>query len=153
MSNIWLLISGLVFLFQPGSAPPATGNLFSPAEQAQLEKASNVEGRIKVYTAASKRIQHSLETAVGKDNFETVPDDLKLWTALLSKSLEDIEANLQTKKKSRALINYEIQVRKSISQTESFKIRAPIEQQDLFESCLSDAAKVRKKFVDILFRH
>jgi hypothetical protein len=151
MLNFWLLISA--FLLQPGSAPSAPADLFIPAEQAQLAKASNVEGRIKAYTAASKRMQHNLEIAVGVDNFETVPEDLKLWTALLSKSLDDIEANLQTKKKSRALINYEIQLRKSISQTESYKIKAPVEQQDLFESVLSDAQKVRKKLVEILFRH
>jgi hypothetical protein len=126
-------------------------DFFTPSEKAQLEKADNVEQRIKVYDDASRRLQQSLEAAITKEDFQTVPDTLRLWVSLLAKSLEDIESNLKAKKKSRALINYEIQVRKSIARTESLKIRAPVDQQDIFDACLAEAEKVRKRFVEILF--
>jgi hypothetical protein len=129
------------------------GDIFLPSEKAQIEQADTVERRIKVYEAASKRIHQSLEAAIVKDDFHDVPDNLQLWTSLLAKSLEDIEANLKAKKKSRALIRYEIQIRKSISRTESLKIRAPVDQQDIFNSCIAQAERVRKRFVEILFRH
>ena len=95
---------------------------------------------------ASRRLQESIEAAAAKDDFQTVSENLKLWTALLSKSLKDIEPNLKAKKKSRALISYEIQVRKSIADTGNIKIKAPVDQQDLFDSCISQAEAVRGKF-------
>lgn len=143
----------LAFFFQAGDVPPVAGEVFNSAEKAQLENATNIEQRIKVYTAASRRIQQTLEASVDKEDFRTVPENLTLWIALLSKSLEDIEANLKSKKKSGALIKYEIQLRKSITNTTSLKIRAPVDQQDLFDSCISQAETVRRKFVAILFLH
>ncbi len=151
--SIWTFALLLAFFFQAGNIPLATGDVFNPAEKAQIENASNVEQRIKVYESASRRLQQTLETAVAKDEFQLVPENLKLWITLLSKSLEDIEGNLKSKKKSTALKKYEIQVRKSIVNTTSLKIKAPIDQQDLFDSCLAEAEKVRKKFVEILFQH
>jgi hypothetical protein len=141
----------LLLSIQAGNAVPVPGEVLSPPEKARMAKATNIEGRIKIYEAASKRIQQTLQMAVAKENFGTVPDDLKLWTSLLSKSLEDIQANLKTNKRSRALIKYEIQVRKSIANTESFKIKAPVDMQDDFDACLSQVKAVRKNFVSILF--
>ncbi len=152
--SIWLFALVLAFSLQAGEVPPpASINIFSPAEKAQIESANNVERRIRVYESASRRIQQTLEAASAKDDFQAVPENLKLWTALLSKSLEDIEINLNEKKKSRALISYEIHVRKSIANTENLKIKAPVDQQDLFDSCISQAEAVHKKFVEILFQH
>jgi hypothetical protein len=153
MSILWLLTPLLASLLQAGAEAPINGEIFNSTEKAQMAKAADIEQRIKVYEAASKRIQQSLETAVSKDDFQSVPDNLKLWTALLSKSLEDIEANLKTKKKSKALKNYEIQLRKSIGNTGNYKIRAPVEQQDIFDSSLAQAETIRKRFVEIFFRH
>jgi len=148
---IWPFALLLAFFFQAGDVPPVAGEVFNSAEKAQLENAKNIEQRIKVYTATSRRIQQTLETSVDKEDFRTVPENLTLWIALLSKSLEDVEANLKSKKKSGALIKYEIQLRKSITNTTSLKIRAPVDQQDLFDSCISQAETVRRKFVAILF--
>ena len=145
------LILVLGMLIQAGGVPGAAGDIFSASEKAQMEKANSAERRIKVYEGASKRLQQALHEAVMKEEFGTVPDTLKLWTALLARSLEDIEANLKSKKKPRSLINYEIQVRKAISSTQSLKIRAPIDQQDAFDSCLSRAEAIRKQLVEILF--
>jgi hypothetical protein len=138
-------------LVQAGGVVSA-GDIFSPAEKAQMEKANSIERRIKVYLAASKRIQQALQTAVLKEEFGSVPDELKQWTLLLAKSLEDIEANLKSQKRSRSLISYEIQVRKAIADTQGLKIRAPMDQQDAFDSCLDQAETIRKKFVEILFK-
>lgn len=153
MPIICLLAFVSALLLQGTGSPSIEDDIFLPRERVQLEKAENVERRIKVYEAASKRIQKTLEAAVTKEKFQVVPNTLRLWMTLLSTSLEDIEANLRTKKKSRALINYEIQVRKSIARTESLKIHAPVDQQDIFDSCISEAETVRKQFIEILFRH
>jgi hypothetical protein len=151
----YLCLFGLTFalFLQISRTLPASENIFLPNEKSQLEKAQNVDQRIKVYDAASKRLQQELEAAVDKEEFIKVPDKLRLWVSALTKSLEDIDANLKAKKKPRALINYEIQLRKSITRTESLKIRAPVDQQDVFDSSLAEAEKVRKQFVEILFRH
>ena len=81
-----------------------------------------------------------------------MPDALKLWVALLSGSLEDIEANLKTNKKSKALIRYEIQVRKANATFQGYKAKAPVDQQDVLDEQIAGAEKIRKKFVDIIFR-
>ena len=147
------LLTLLLSIFIQGTAiPTSAGDILNPAEKSQMEKATTIERRIKVYEAASKRIQQTLHEAVTKEDFRTIPDSLKLWTSLLAASLEDIQANLKAKKKSRNLINYEIQVRKEIADTQGFKIRAPVEQQDVFDSCLTQAEEMRKKFVEILFQ-
>ena len=143
----------LVLFLQGNGIAPVAGDFFHPTEKARFEKAKNVEGRIKVYETASKRIQQALEASITKDDLQLVPKNLNLWSSLLAQSLEDIEANLKTKKKPRALINYEIQIRKSIASMENFRTRVPVEQQDALDACLTQAEKVRKKFVEILFLH
>ncbi len=142
----------LSMLIQAGSVSTPTGDVFSPAEKAQLERTNSINGRIKVYQAASVRIQRIMQAAMAKGELDTIPDSLKLWTSLLAKSLEDIQANIKSKKKPRSLINYEIQVRKQIADTKDLKTRAPIEQQDVFDSCIAQAEAIRKKFVEILFK-
>ncbi len=152
MPIYYLLVSAWMLFIQSGGNAAALGDILSPGEKAQMEKADTIERRIKVYDAASRRIAQELEAAVVKDDSPAVPQILHTWSSLLSKSLEDIEANLKSKKKSRALINYEIQLRKSISRSESLKIRASADLQDAFDSCLEQAEKIRKRFVEILFR-
>jgi len=136
---------------QAGGVPLAASEILNSAEKVQMERADSIDRRIKVYEAASKRIQQTLQDSVLKEDFGAVPEALNRWTALLALSLEDIEANLKSKKRSRSLINYEIHVRKAIANTQSLKIRAPVDQQDSFDSCLVRAEAVRKKLVEILF--
>lgn len=149
----WPLTLILIFTLQTGEAVRPESSIFTPKEMSKLDREKNVEDRIKVYESASKRIQEELDSAVSKNNFETVPETLKTWTSLLSRSLDDIEANLNKKKKSRPLIRYEIQVRKSIANTRNYKMGAPLEQHDLFDACLEEAERIRQKFVQILFPH
>ena len=111
-----------------------------------------VGDRIKIYLSASRRMQQSVHAAVRGGDFSNVPDALKSWVSLLSGSLQDIEANLKVKTKSKPLIRYEIQVRKALTEFKTYKTKAPVEQQDEFDEQLAGAEKIRKRFVEIIFR-
>ncbi len=143
----------LFAFFQEAAAPLAMKDVLNAQENAKLAAATNVNQRIKVYEAASRRYQQSLEDAINKEDFSHASDDMKLWTALLTESLKDIEANLKTKKKSNQLIDYEIRVRKGIATFQDYKVKIPVEQQDIFGSNLAQVEKVRKRFIDIIFQH
>ena len=151
MFALWFLALALSLPLQATGVSAFPEGVLSPDEKIRLEKESKIENRIKVYEKASTRIYSTIQAAISKNQFQSVPGDLELWTALLDASLKDIEANLKSKKKSRALIKYEIQVRKAMVAIQDSKIRAPIEQQDVFDSCLARAAAVHKRLVEILF--
>jgi hypothetical protein len=151
MAFLCTFVLALGLFMQAGIVPSFEGDIFNSKEKEELEKANSVERRIKVYTNASKRIQKKLHEAVTKEKFQSVPRDLELWTMLLAKSLEDIETNLKPKKKSKNLIKYEIQVRKSLADLGDYKIRAPLDQQDVFDACIAKAKAIHKKFVEIIF--
>jgi hypothetical protein len=155
MSMLWPLSFILCMLLQAGGVASLSfpDDVLSPAEKIKVERESNVEHRIKIYQSASARIQKELGEAIAREEFQTVPNQLNKWVLLLSSSLKDIESSLKAKKKSRPLINYEIQVRKAIASTQEYKMRAPVEQQDIFDSSLTQAETIRKKFVEILFAH
>jgi hypothetical protein len=150
MMILWAAV--LMLFVQAGDFSLSADSTLNSEEKLKIQKEKNINGRIKIYKQASDRIQKSIQDATAKNNFEIVSNDLKAWTSLLSESLQDIETNLKSKKKSKNLIRYEIQVRKAISNTQNYKIKAPVDQQDLFESCLEQAEKIRTKFVDILFK-
>ena len=152
MSLLGLLPLFLYAFLQVVSVPLLEGNALNAEEKARINRAQSVDDRIKVYHSASKRMQQSAYAAVSRNDFSGVPDALKLWVALLSGSLEDIEANLKAKKKSKALIRYEIQVRKANSAFRGYKAKAPVDQQEVFDVQLAGAEKIRKRFVDIIFR-
>jgi hypothetical protein len=147
------LLPLLLYAFlQVASVPLREGDALNVVEKARINSAQSIDDRIKVYHSASQRMQQSVDAAVSRNDFSSVPDALKLWVELLSGSLEDIEANLKANKKSKALIRYEIQVRKANSAFRGYKAKAPVDQQDAFDVQIADAEKIRKKFVDIIFR-
>lgn len=146
---IFLALNMFLQVATPAVEP---GDPLNVAERAQIRAEQNVEQRIKIYHRVSKRLQTSFEKAAAGDDFQAAPEFLKSWTALLSESLKDIETNLK-KKKSGPLRKFEIQVRKALSSAQNLKLKAPYEQQDLFESRLAEAEAVRKRFVEILFRN
>ena len=147
------LLPFLLFAFlQAASLPLLQGDALNTAEKARLSSARKVDDRIKVYHSASKRMQQSVQTAVRSNDFPAVPGILKLWVSLLAGSLEDIDASFAAKKKSKALIRYEIQVRKALTEFKGYKVKAPAEQQDEFEAQLADAEKIRKRYMEIIFR-
>jgi hypothetical protein len=153
MSLLGLLVFALSAFLQAAAAPSSIDNLLDSKEKASMAAAANVEGRVKVYQIASRRYQQSLESAIANNDFSQIPDDLKRWTALLSASLEDIEVNLKTKKKSKVLIRFEIELRKDISSFHSYKTRVPADLQDSFGSSLDRAEKIRKRFIEMIFQH
>ena len=112
----------------------------------------DIEKRIKVYQKASERMLKNLEKSISEKEFQAVPEALSTWTMLITESLKDIQANLEPKKKRpKPLVKYEIQVRKAIRNIRDLKIRAPLDQQDVFDRCIGRAEGVRSKMVDILF--
>jgi len=145
------LILALGILLQVDWVSSFEGDIFTAKEIEKLEKERDINDRIKVYTDASKRMQKRLNTAVSRGQFQSVPGDLALWTALLSNSYEDIKASIDPDKKSRNLVKFEIQVRKTLDDLQDNKIKAPLDQHDDFEACLAKAEAIRKKFVEIIF--
>ena len=143
------LILGLAA--QAGGPSSESDSGLTAAEKEQLQKEQKIDSRIKIYETASTRLFKALEANVLKEDFQSVPACLKTWTSLLDLAVEDINANASRKKKSKALIRYEIQLRKALADVQGFKIRAPVDEQDEFDAFLNRAEEIRKKFVDILF--
>jgi hypothetical protein len=151
MNALYGLPLFFVILAQAADIPPLLEDILDPGERIRLEHASNIDRRIKVYDSVSKRIQKDIREAVSGDEYETVPENLRQWIVLLSVSLKDIEQNLKGRKKPRSLKNYEIHMRKAISDAENFRISAPLNQQDAIKSYLNSAEDVRKRIMDLLF--
>jgi hypothetical protein len=150
MLMLWSIVLSL--LIQAGSFSSPSDSALNSVEKLKIERELKIENRIKIYRQASERIQKNIEDAVSKDSYQTLPADLKLWTSLLSESLKDIQTNLKAKKKSQNLIRFEIQVRKAISNSQNYKIKSPVELHDVFDACLDQAEKIRREFVEILFK-
>ena len=133
-----------------GTLAPAAEGL-TAAEKERLAREQKLDNRIKIYETASKRLLKSLETAVLKEQYDSDLPILRAWTGLLNTAFADIDKNASRKKKSKALIRLEIQLRKALADVQEYKIRAPIDQQDAFDSFLARSEEIRKKFVGILF--
>ena len=124
----------------------------TPTERSKLEKEEKVDSRIRVYETASARFHKSVRSAVQKQEFEIIEEDLNSWMKVLSASLEDIEANVNRKKMSRPLIRFEIHLRKAFLDLQDLKHKAPPEEQDKIETWLGRADGIRNSFLNILFK-
>jgi hypothetical protein len=124
----------------------------TPTERSKLEKEVKIDSRIRVYEAASTRFHKSVRSAVQKQEFEIVEEDLNSWIKVLSASLEDIEANVNRKKMSRPLIRFEIHLRKAFLDLQDLKHKAPLEEQEKIETWLGRADGIRNSFLNILFK-
>jgi hypothetical protein len=154
MLHSLLCVLALAIWFQ-GNVPPAAlinSDCLNAVEKKQLSAEEKVDGRVKVYRSMSERLHLSIESAVAKQRFDEVPALIRCWRELLTVSLKDIEANINRNKKSGALINYEIQVRKSIVDMNDAQLKAPYSQQSDFEAWISQAKAAHGRFVDILFQ-
>ena len=148
----WSMILLFSFAVQQVNQPPEAPDLFTPAERSQLAKSTKIDGRIKVYQAASERFRTGLESEMTKHNYSAIPDTLKSWAQLLKISVKDIDESITNrKKKSGALKNYEIRVRKSISNAQAYKTAVPVDIIDQFDAWLAQAEDVHQRLVDILF--
>lgn len=83
--------------------------------------------------------------------FDKLAVALNAWSELLSLSARDIEKAVDRKKKSRALIRYEIHLRGAAGEVRDLKYRLPEEHQDLIDTWVNRAEEVRKQLVEILF--
>ncbi len=147
MTIIWglLLQAGLL------STIPGPDGLLD-AERSRLEKETKLDRRIKIYEAASIRYQNSITTSVQNQEFQSVPSQLKSWGNLLGTAQKDVEKSEARKEKSKALIHFEIHLRKAISDIQELKLKGSVDDFDSFESWLAKAEEVHKKFVDLLFQ-
>jgi hypothetical protein len=123
-----------------------------PGELSRLRSERNLDNRIRIYDAASNRCGKLVLDAISKEDPHSLTRSLASWMSVLELSLKDISANANPKKKSRALIRYEINLRKAIGNVDEFKLKATYEQIDEIESWIRKADGIRKRFVDILFQ-
>lgn len=153
MGRLLLLITTFGVLAQGNPPLPNWNNLaaLTPTEKGQLEKELKIDNRIRIYESASDRILRSIQIDARTKEFATVPDRLKSWSEFLTVARKDIEDRMYRNKKSKALIRFEIRLRKAIADIKQLKIQSPAEQQQDFDTWLAQAEDVRKKCVDILF--
>jgi hypothetical protein len=130
---------------------PPQGDSMLPLERGKLQKEEKINNRIKIYKTASTRYLNTFGSATSTNDFESVPPTLQVWMSLLTESLQDIDANVERKKKSKALIDYEIHLRKSINEVKDYKVKVPLEQQDFLDSWVVQAETIQTRFLDILF--
>ena len=150
-ANRILIVSVMVVLCCPVATVSLAQAFLTAAEKSALEKEKKIDNRIKVYQAASVRLSRLMQGALQEHDFARLEQGSENWVKLLSASLEDIEGNVNRKKKSRALINFEIHLRRTILDLKNFKFRLPADQEDRFDSWLDRAEEAHKKIVAILF--
>ncbi len=147
------LLSALLLQAAP-APPPFPEGMFTEKEREKIDKnADDLGKRIEVYRDASARMHKALGKSVSAGDFGPVPGQLEAWVRFLAESVKDIEANTDPEKKRlKALIRYEIDVRKAINDLRNYRVRAPAAQQDAFERCVGRADALRGTMVDLLFR-
>ena len=150
-ANRILIVSVMVVLCCPVATVSLAQAFLTAAEKSALEKEKKIDNRIKVYQAASVRLSRLMQGALQEHDFARLEQGSENWVKLLSASLEDIEGNVNRKKKSRALINFEIHLRRTILDLKNVKFRLPADQEDRFDSWLDRAEEAHKKIVAILF--
>jgi hypothetical protein len=124
----------------------------TPAENKRLASEPSIDSRIKIYRQISERYAKSVQAAVSKSAFDDASGRLRCWKEILNASLKDIEANVNRKKKSGALKDYEIQLRKAVLTMGDLRLKVPYQRNEEFESWISDVTLIHKRFVDILFQ-
>jgi hypothetical protein len=146
----WLLLWFLALVSQ--AQTPVSEDGFTPQERSKLAQQQKIDGRIKVYQSATERTKSALAAKLRQQEYASVPEILQSWDRLLTLSLQDIDQSIvDRRKKSNALIRYEIQLRKAISDIQAQKTAAPVEIFDQLDAWLKRADEVRRKLVDILF--
>ncbi len=155
-----MILHSIVFLlslaiwFQGVAAPSsvATADCLTAVEKNRLSREQNINSRIKIYREVSERLHKAMLGTVATQDTSSVPPLLNCWREHLTASLKDIEASIDRKKRSGALIDFEIQLRKSIGDVNDARLRAPVEQNSEYQDWLGEANRVREQFVDIIFQ-
>jgi len=126
-------------------------SIYTPSEKKRLTSSKSPDDRIRVYDTAFERMRKEIEKDIREDRFDDASLTLSAWSALLKESRADIEANVNTKKKSGRLKQYEIHLRQAINELRALRAHAPVELYDAFISLADQAEETRRKFMDILF--
>ena len=149
---LWLCFLALFSSVEYQAPMPGEGNnCLLPAERERLQREPKLDNRIKIYDEANKRCEAELTKLVQGGETQPVSNLLKQWISLLESSKKDIDESKTRKDKSKALIRYEIHLRKSISTVQEAKLKSQVEQLEEFESWLTRAEKVHSAFVAALF--
>jgi len=141
----------LLFFFPVAAFADSAQEIFTPAEKRRFDSARSLDNRIRVYDTALQRIRKEVENNIREERFEDAARTLSNWSALLTKSLSDIEANATPGRISRRLRQYEISLRQALGGMRSLSLRAPLDLFDAIESFSEQAEETRRKFIDILF--
>ena len=147
----FLLLPLFIFQMQAASFAGDVTEIYTSSEKKRLASAKSLDNRIRVYDTAFERIRKEIEKDVREDRFDDAARRLSSWSALLSESLADIEKNVNPKKKSGRLRQYEIRLRRAINGLRTLRRHAPIELYDAFISFEEQMEETRRKFIDILF--
>ena len=151
-STVFLL--ALAILFQGVAVPSkfAAADCLTAVEKDRISKEQNINSRIKIYRDVSERLHKVMLGSLAKQDAGSVLPLLSCWKEHLTASLKDIEANINRKKRSGALIEFEIQLRKSIGDVNDARLKAPVEQNPQYQDWLAEANRVREQFVNIIFQ-
>ena len=156
MVRLFLMIFFLIFPAMQvevhrSPATPIDLSPLTPAERVKFENSSKVDDRIKIYESASKRLLGSAKALAEAQELTKIKDLLLSWSNLISASKEDIEKNINRKKKSRARILYEIHLRKAVGEVNNLRLAYPAVDDQYWQFWLDKAESARKSFVGILF--
>jgi hypothetical protein len=152
MPYILLFLLGIWIQEIPPLNSLSESGCIATGEEVRLSAEGKIDKRIKMYREISERLHKAVEDAIKKQNPDQVSELLSCWGELLEVSLKDIDANIDRKKKSGALKDYEIHLRKSILDMGDTRLRAEYEQQGLFRDWLAKANYVHEEFIDIMFQ-
>ena len=133
-------------------SPIAPSECLPDLDKQRLSAEASIEKRIKIRREISDRLHKAVEQAQKKQQAESVAALLACWSDHLAASLSDVESFINRKKRSGALKDFEIQLRKSIRAMEDSRLKAPYQESAHYDAWLDEAKKVREKFVDILFQ-
>lgn len=147
-----LLVLALVSQGNPSQSPTAPWNCVSDSDQQRLSVETGIEKRIKIRKEISDRFHKTVERVQKMQQPDAVAALLACWSDHLAASLKDVESYVNRKKRSGALKNFEIALRKSIRFMEDSRLKASYQESAPYDAWLDQAKKVREKFVDILFQ-
>ena len=146
------LISLLLLTACGQSAPEtAADNCLMNEEKERLKTEMNLDRRIRIFEAGSRRCESSVVNFIVRGEFQYCPGALRAWRSLLEQSLQDIQSRPGRKDKSRALIRFEIQIRRAIAAVRDSRVRVPVELLQEIDDWLGRAEEIRKDLVKILF--
>lgn len=126
-------------------------DVLTAAERQKLGGSRKIDDRVKVYEAASMRHLQTARALAKSQDFSRLSEHLRFWGDLISVSRDDVDKNINRKKKSRALIRYEIHLRKAIGEMSKLMLTFPADEDQNWESWMEKAEAARKRFVEILF--